>query len=467
MTRTMILLAFVCLVLTITLPILAQQPDSTTLTDTLHPKILEERIKALEKEIGKVDAERKRELDQRTEALGEEIDKRSGELGTQMNLYLGIVFAFLGIFGYLGHKTVVRWIQQTIREKTDDLFRENEIDFRKRAEREADKLLKDMIAKGQKKIDALEDEGREKLSAMDADREEFRAKGDRLITELRAKASVPGKKLSEESAMELAEYTVGLSVAKKEDEYTSEDWFLKAYDADEKGDHETALDMYSRAIELDPEDESLYVGRANALFMLERYEEALRDYSRALELEPEEAVLYFNRGNTLRVLKRYKDALVDIDEAIKLRDLDSDTYKLRGHVFIAVRQYDRALADYQRACELNPSNVDNYMSAAEAELFLGSYESALLSAERALSVSTKHEDIAGSLFEKCIALRLLGSDTHATEQDLDEALQKDFEIDWIFDGMENWLKTADIPDDARKFIQEKTELLKAKQKKKE
>ena len=40
----------------------------------------------------------------------------------------------------------------------------------------------------------------------------------------------------------------------------------------------------------------------------------------------------------------------------------------------------------------------------------------------------------------------------------------DFDLSWSFDQIEEWLKTAEIPDDTRKFIEEKTEMFKKKMK---
>ena len=54
------------------------------------------------------------------------------------------------------------------------------------------------------------------------------------------------------------------------------------------GDYQGAIDDYSKAIELDPENPEIYISRARPKILLKYYQGAIDDYSKALELTTHE-----------------------------------------------------------------------------------------------------------------------------------------------------------------------------------
>jgi tetratricopeptide (TPR) repeat protein len=81
---------------------------------------------------------------------------------------------------------------------------------------------------------------------------------------------------------------------------------------------EKAFKDFSRAIDLDPSRADGYVGRANTLNALARYEESLPDYNRAIEIDPKLANAYANRGSAYSHLGQYKKAIADYEKALEL-----------------------------------------------------------------------------------------------------------------------------------------------------
>lgn len=75
-----------------------------------------------------------------------------------------------------------------------------------------------------------------------------------------------------------------------------------------------ACEYYSRALELDPEDESVVLNRAITRTLLRKVPEALQDFSLALELSPYSAHVYFNRANLYCSLRQYSHAEKDLTE---------------------------------------------------------------------------------------------------------------------------------------------------------
>ena len=95
--------------------------------------------------------------------------------------------------------------------------------------------------------------------------------------------------------------------------------------------HLLAVELITKAIEVNPNHPSAYSNRGMALKGLNRLDEAVASYDRAIALRPDYADAYFNRGNTLQGLKRLDDALASYEKAIMLRpdcDFQSGTLLL-------------------------------------------------------------------------------------------------------------------------------------------
>jgi tetratricopeptide (TPR) repeat protein len=84
------------------------------------------------------------------------------------------------------------------------------------------------------------------------------------------------------------------------------------------GKTEKALEDFNRAIKIDPNKAAGYLGRANTLNIMERYEECLADYDKALAINPKLANAYINRGSAYSHLGEYKKAIADYEKGLEL-----------------------------------------------------------------------------------------------------------------------------------------------------
>ena len=174
----------------------------------------------------------------------------------------------------------------------------------------------------------------------------------------------------------------------------------------EAGRFDDALADYTRAFELDPQNETACYNRGNTLYSLERYDEAvavetqaiqlnpkdadayntrgkahamlansdeaLADFSKAIRLNPDLAEAYFNRGCLYQdQLQKYKEAGLDYDAALRLDPEYGDAYVGRGDLFYTLERYDDALADYSQAIELDPQWAPAYKGRSTVYTALG------------------------------------------------------------------------------------------------
>jgi tetratricopeptide (TPR) repeat protein/V8-like Glu-specific endopeptidase len=150
---------------------------------------------------------------------------------------------------------------------------------------------------------------------------------------------------------------------------SADDYFVSAYQKNEKGDYQGALADFDRAIALQPDYAEAYNNRGILKYeKLNDPQGALADYNRVIVLQPNNALAYNNRGN-LKKINDPQGALADLDRAITLQEssanvLKSDlasTYYNRGNLkYETLNDPQGALADYNRAIALQPDDADAY-----------------------------------------------------------------------------------------------------------
>ncbi|CAD5210519.1 unnamed protein product [Bursaphelenchus xylophilus] len=110
--------------------------------------------------------------------------------------------------------------------------------------------------------------------------------------------------------------------------------------------YDKAVELYSRAIELDPTDPIFYSNRSFAYIKKELFGLALADADKALELKPSFVKAYFRRASANLALGKYKKALTDYDTVRKACPNDKDVQKKYEEVNKIVKRiaFEKAIA---------------------------------------------------------------------------------------------------------------------------
>ncbi|MYB00145.1 tetratricopeptide repeat protein [Candidatus Poribacteria bacterium] len=150
------------------------------------------------------------------------------------------------------------------------------------------------------------------------------------------------------------------------------------------GQISTAIETYSRAIELDPRHAFAYNNRGIAYDRKREVNKALKDYDEAIRLKKDFAEAYYNRGITYREKGEVDFAIKDFDKAIQLNPQFARAYSNRGNVYDMKNEIDRAIRDHNRAIELdlnNPIFYNNrgiaYGKKDEADLAIEDFNKAI------------------------------------------------------------------------------------------
>ncbi|NVN99847.1 MAG: tetratricopeptide repeat protein [Geobacteraceae bacterium] len=89
-----------------------------------------------------------------------------------------------------------------------------------------------------------------------------------------------------------------------------------------QGQTAVALELYTRAVDMEPQNPKHFITRGFFLLKLKHYDEALSDLSMAIKLEPQSPSNYIARGFVYSDLKRAKEADADFASACSLGSTD-------------------------------------------------------------------------------------------------------------------------------------------------
>lgn len=131
------------------------------------------------------------------------------------------------------------------------------------------------------------------------------------------------------------------------------------FDAAEKcGDKDTQCrtELYSKCIELLPDNGSSYFNRGIWLAEAKEYDAAILDYSKAIELDFEVLDSLYNRSVAYRDKEDYNSALADLKRYLELDERSSDAFAQRAFIYEMLENEAEAFKDYEKAIKLDPKN---------------------------------------------------------------------------------------------------------------
>lgn len=175
-----------------------------------------------------------------------------------------------------------------------------------------------------------------------------------------------------------------------------------------------AIEEYTKAISLKPDDASLYYERASCYRQNAQIEKAIKDYEQLVIILFNVAgpsIIKLNRGdfenltpekaqklkdkltaheteisalvNLISLIDLYKqenrleDAIKFCSKVISLRPKDVTLYMLRANLYEKLKQYDKAIEDYTKVIELKPDDANSYFSRGSVYVELKQHDKAI------------------------------------------------------------------------------------------
>ena len=201
--------------------------------------------------------------------------------------------------------------------------------------------------------------------------------------------------------------------------YTSENptnafgHYMHGLSAWKSGDHATAEDALTRAVELSGETVKIRTNLGRVLLERGRAAEALPHLEKAVELEPTSHEVWRVLGNVYAGMGRSVDAIDAYRQALMLNDHDAWTMNNYGLALIRIGRYEDALRPLSRAVELVPLSATFQNNLGVALERTGELESARAAFAAALGADSTYVKAAASL--ERVEARLLMSPMDAID----------------------------------------------------
>ncbi len=151
-----------------------------------------------------------------------------------------------------------------------------------------------------------------------------------------------------------------------------------------------AIASYEQALNMRPDDASLWIQQGIALEQLGDYERAISSYDRAIEINPEYALALARRCGVLNALGDYEAALESCEQALmgdeRWGSLHSAyAWSQQSASLLGLEQYEDALAAAQRAVDSQPTYGLGWNNRAVSLWRLERYDEALTSINEAIA----------------------------------------------------------------------------------
>lgn len=213
------------------------------------------------------------------------------------------------------------------------------------------------------------------------------------IEEIREKAESALKeneKLRKELAVVKASQSTISKYGKTIKDLTAADWFEKGLSFLSSGDNKEAIDAFTKAVELKPEDASAMNNIGLSYGSLGNLEKSIEYYNRAIVINPGLAGAYNGRGAAYATKGLYRQAESDFQKSIKLDPKNDIGFRNLGILYKRTRQYDLAMANFNKAVQVSPEYYQNYSERGSLFDTLNKYSSALDDYNKALELNQNH-----------------------------------------------------------------------------
>ncbi|OGW30170.1 MAG: hypothetical protein A2X54_00060 [Nitrospirae bacterium GWF2_44_13] len=212
------------------------------------------------------------------------------------------------------------------------------------------------------------------------------------------------------------------------------DWFENGCVLVNSGNPQKAVEAFTKAIKLNPNNEKFYVFRGNAYGEAGNNQYAVRDITKAIKLNPKYAKAYVSRGNAHLRSGSYQQAVKDYSMAVKLSPKHEEAYCYRGVAYGALGKEQQALEDFSHAIKINPEYEKAYFYRGLAYAESGNYHKALEDFNKAVELNPGDSE---AYFNRGRVYGLLG-DTYKAVEDIRKAARLGDK------SAQNFLKTQKI-----------------------
>ncbi|OGC08091.1 hypothetical protein A2V82_05095 [candidate division KSB1 bacterium RBG_16_48_16] len=153
-----------------------------------------------------------------------------------------------------------------------------------------------------------------------------------------------------------------------------------------KGQYESAISFYQKAIDLNSNNPKAYYGEGLALTKLRRYEEAIGAFEKAVELSPSYDEAYAAMGSTYDDIGKLDEAIASYQKAVEINPTSKTSIYNLGGVYKKAKDNRNAIKYFQLATQVDPEYYRAFSSLGTAYFDDGQVDNAIMAFQNALAL---------------------------------------------------------------------------------
>jgi tetratricopeptide (TPR) repeat protein len=161
----------------------------------------------------------------------------------------------------------------------------------------------------------------------------------------------------------------------------------------EEEDNNRKVEYFSKALELERQDNWVYYFRGWAYYGLERYEKASKDFTAGLTAKGnlDASFLYSSLAWCNYRLEKYPQGLEFAEKAVQSRADNSEAWNAKGWCQILLDKPQDAVESFSKYISLKPNSGMGYSNRSYAYVLTKEYDKVITDCDKALSFDPKNE----------------------------------------------------------------------------
>ena len=175
-----------------------------------------------------------------------------------------------------------------------------------------------------------------------------------------------------------------------------------------QGKYNDSIQKFDNAIELDPNNVSIWYGKGRALSNQDKYDEAIKAYDEVIRIDPNYVKAWENKGVALEGKGKYDEARKAFEEAIKAYDVairinpnNAEAWYNKAKFLNRRDRFDEAIKACDETIRIDPNNAEYWYIKGIVLYNQGKYDEAIKAYDVAIRINPHY---ASSLVRKYTAL---------------------------------------------------------------
>lgn len=163
------------------------------------------------------------------------------------------------------------------------------------------------------------------------------------------------------------------------------------------GWQDKAMDYYEKAISLEPDFGAAYFNLANLYLSVENYPEAQNYYRKAIDLGLNQAQSYFNIGTIKFKQKHFEEAIRSFNSSAMLEPTRAETFLNIALAYQELNKFPESVECYKKALSLKPDYTQASFNFGVTLFLFGKLSEALICFSQVINVKPDHVDALNNL----------------------------------------------------------------------